>query len=220
MRAVVSVVDPTGQGSTHILGMQLFLLKFKLCSCFAVDFILKKLSIFASCFIVNGARPSGPAKYYHQSELSVLITSQFRIKLLPEWKVRRLEGGSAERPLFETCVIGRDMIYVASVFKTCEAAVRISPAGKTSQDFPSSALFSCHEVWFAHVRSVVNNISKSAMHKLVCIIATLLGIKLLQTPINSSILWHDVTISTLHSTSLADEPWNGEQDIAGAPNHY
>jgi len=37
----VHVVDPTGQGSTHILGMYLFLLKFKLCSCFAVDFILR-----------------------------------------------------------------------------------------------------------------------------------------------------------------------------------
>jgi len=54
------------------------------CSCFAVDFILKKLSIFAWCFIVNGARPSDPAKYYHQSELSVLITSQLKIKLIPE----------------------------------------------------------------------------------------------------------------------------------------
>ena len=30
------------------------------------------------------ARPSGLAKYYHQSELSVLITSQLRIKLIPE----------------------------------------------------------------------------------------------------------------------------------------
>ena len=67
---------------------------------------------------------------------------------------------SAERPLFEMCVIGRDLIYVASVVKTCNAAVRVSPAGKTSQDFPSSALFSCHEVWFPHVRSVANNISK------------------------------------------------------------
>jgi len=86
------------------------------------------------------------------------------------------------------CVIGRDLIYVASIFKTCKAAVQVLLAGKTSQDFQSSALFSCHEVWFAHVRSVVNNISKSAMHKLVCIIATILGIKLLQTPINSSIL--------------------------------
>jgi len=35
------VVDPTGQGSTDILGMYLFLLRFKLCSCFAVDFILR-----------------------------------------------------------------------------------------------------------------------------------------------------------------------------------
>ena len=34
------------------------------CSCFAVDFILKKLSIFASCFIVNGARPSGDMQIY------------------------------------------------------------------------------------------------------------------------------------------------------------
>jgi len=33
---------------------------------------------------VQGARPSGPAKYYHQSELSGLITSQLRIKLTPE----------------------------------------------------------------------------------------------------------------------------------------
>jgi len=33
---------------------------------------------------IQGARPSGPAKYYHQSELSVVITSQLRIKLTPE----------------------------------------------------------------------------------------------------------------------------------------
>jgi len=60
----------------------------------------------------------------------------------------------------------------------CKAAVWVWLAGKTSHDFSSSALFSCHELWFAHVRSVVNNISKSALHRSVYIIATLLGIKL------------------------------------------
>ena len=54
--------------------------------------------------------------------------------------------------------------------------MRVSLVGKTSQDFSSSALFSCHEVWFAHVRSVVNNISRY------------------QTPIDSSTLWRYVTI--------------------------
>ena len=54
--------------------------------------------------------------------------------------------------------------------------MRASLAGKTSQDFPSNALFSCHEVWFAHVRSVENNIFKY------------------QTPIDSSTLWRYVTI--------------------------
>ena len=69
--------------------------------------------------------------------------------------------------------------------------MQVSPAGKTSQDVSSSALFSCHEVWFAHVRSIVNNISNSALHKSVCIIATLLGIKLLT---NSNKFIHIVTL--------------------------
>jgi len=72
---------------------------------------LKKLSIFASCFIVNGARPKGLPKYYHQSERPVLITSQLKIKLIPEQKVRRFEGRlPAESSLFETSVVrrGRD----------------------------------------------------------------------------------------------------------------
>jgi len=33
---------------------------------------------------VHSARPSGLAKYYHQSELSVLITLQLRMQLIPE----------------------------------------------------------------------------------------------------------------------------------------
>jgi len=68
--------------------------------------------------------------------------------------------------------------------KFCKAAMRVSLAGKTSQDFSSSALFSCHDVWFAHVRSVVNNISKY------------------QTPIDSSTLWRYVTIMSSESTEI------------------
>jgi len=33
---------------------------------------------------VNSAGPSGLAKFYHLSELSVLITSLLKIKLMPE----------------------------------------------------------------------------------------------------------------------------------------
>jgi len=63
--------------------------------------------MFASCFIVNGARPIGLPKYYHQSEFPVLITSQLKIKLIPEQKVRRFEGRlSAANSLFETSVVG------------------------------------------------------------------------------------------------------------------
>jgi len=91
-------------------------------SCFAVDFILKKLSIFASCFIVNGARPIGLPKYYHQSELSVLITSQLKIKLIPEQKVRRFEGRLLQRaPYSKRALLEENVIYVTSVFKTCKA---------------------------------------------------------------------------------------------------
>jgi len=45
------------------------------------------------------ARASGLAKYYHRSELSVLITSQLNIRLMPEWKGRWFEGRlSADSP--------------------------------------------------------------------------------------------------------------------------
>ena len=71
-----------------------------------------------------------------------------------------------------------------------------SLAGKTSHDFSSNALFSCHELWFAQVRSVVNNISKSALHRSVCIIATPFRNKTLT---NSNKFIHIVT--RRHNTS-------------------
>jgi len=115
---IAIVADPRGQG-LNILGDEAVLFKFRLFSCFAVDFILRSfllthigiviltnkryflhrallfsswvVKLYFSCsewanelHNVNSARPSGLAKYYHWSELSVLIASQFRIKLLPE----------------------------------------------------------------------------------------------------------------------------------------
>jgi len=79
-------------------------------------------------------------------------------------------------PCLRRALLKESVIYVASVFKVLQSCMRVSPAGKTLQEVSSSALFSCHKVWFAHVRNVVNNISKSALHKSVCIIATLLRI--------------------------------------------
>ena len=66
---------------------------------------------------VNRARPSGLAKHYHRSELAVLITSQFKIKLIPEQKVRRFEGRlSAESPLSKRALLEESLMNVASVF--------------------------------------------------------------------------------------------------------
>jgi len=110
---------PPRLGSEHINEKKLFFLKFRLFSCFAVDFILRSFlfthigiviltnkkyflhrALLFSLWVVklyfwcsewanelhnvNSARPRGLAKYYHRSELSVLITSQLRIKLIPE----------------------------------------------------------------------------------------------------------------------------------------
>jgi len=116
----VPVLQTPGLRSEHMLGMKrLFFLKFRLFSCFAVDFILRSFlfthfgvviltnqkyflhrafivlimsrKLYFCCseltnkhHNVHSARPNGLAKYYHQSELSVLITSQLRIKLIPE----------------------------------------------------------------------------------------------------------------------------------------
>jgi len=115
---------PPGPGSTHILGMQIFLLKLNLFSCFAVDFILggflsswRTRNISCIALYCQHARPSGLAKYYHQSELPVLITSQLKIKLIPEIKGTAIwRQTSAESSLFETCVVGRDVIKHSNYF--------------------------------------------------------------------------------------------------------
>ena len=71
---------------------------------------------------VNRARPSGLAKHYHRSELAVLITSQFKIKLIPEQKVRRFEGRlSAESPLSKRALLEESLMNVASVFKVLQS---------------------------------------------------------------------------------------------------
>jgi len=109
---------PPGLGFEHINEKKLFFSKFRLFSCFAVDFILRSflfihigiviltnktyflhrallfswvVKLYFCCsewanelHNVSSARPSGLAKYYHRSELSVLITYQLRIKLIPE----------------------------------------------------------------------------------------------------------------------------------------
>jgi len=82
---------------------------------------------------------------------------------------------SAETPLTKRALMKRGLLEHNNYFW---GSARL--AGKTSQGFSSSALFSCHKVWIAHVRSVVNNISKY------------------QTPIDSSTLWRYVTILARH----------------------
>jgi len=69
------------------------------------------------------------------------------------------------------------MINVASVFKVLQScgAGNGLPESLTSQDYSSSALSSCHEAFaVVRTRSTQQN-NKSAMHRWVCIIATLLG---------------------------------------------
>jgi len=109
----------------------------------------------------------------------VLITSQLKIKLIPKQKVRRFEGRlSAESLLFETCVIGRELDSRSkSSLRFCKAAMQEGlPESFTSQIIRQAQCLQVTNLslWFAQVHSVQNNISKSALHKLVCIIASLL----------------------------------------------
>jgi len=74
------------------------------------------------------------------------------------------------------------MINVASVFKVLQSC----DAGMTCRKVLRHKIIrqaQCLHVtklslWFARVHSVQNNIPESAMHRSVCIIASLLGIKL------------------------------------------
>jgi len=72
-------------------------------------------------------------------------------------------------------------MYMSGVFRFCKAALPVSlPESFTSQIFRQAQCL-LHvtklSLWFAQVRSVQNNISKSALHELVCIIASLLRTK-------------------------------------------
>jgi len=74
------------------------------------------------------------------------------------------------------------MNNVASVFKvlqSCGAGMACQKALRHKIIRQAQCLHVTKlSLWFAQVHSVQNNISKSAMHRQVCIIATLLGIKL------------------------------------------
>jgi len=73
------------------------------------------------------------------------------------------------------------MITVACVFKVLQScgAGNGLPESFSLQDYSSSALSSCHEAFaVVRTRSKQQNNNKSAMHRWVCIIATLLGIQL------------------------------------------
>jgi len=82
-------------------------------------------------------------------------------------------------PYSKRALLKESVIYVASVFKTCKAACGYRFQKDVTRGFIKRTVFPVTKLWFTHVRSVVNNISESALHKSVCIIATLLGIKLL-----------------------------------------
>jgi len=66
-------------------------------------------------------------------------------------------------PYSKRALLKEGVIYVASVFKTCKAACGYRLPERCHKMFHQAH---CHEVWFAHVRSVVNNISTSALHKI------------------------------------------------------
>jgi len=74
------------------------------------------------------------------------------------------------------------MIYVASVYKvlkSCDAGIGL-PKSFTSQIIHQAQCLHVTKLslWFAQARSVQNNISKSALHRLVYIIASFLRIRL------------------------------------------
>jgi len=72
-------------------------------------------------------------------------------------------------------------MYIASVLRFCKAAMHVgSPESFTSQIIRQAQCLRVTKLslWFAQVHSVQNNISKSALHGLVCIIASLLRTKL------------------------------------------
>jgi len=72
-------------------------------------------------------------------------------------------------------------MYIASVFKVLQScSARWSPESFTSQIIRQAQCLHVTKLWlwFARVHSVQFNISKSALHRLVCIISSCLGIKL------------------------------------------
>ena len=60
------------------------------------------------------ARPSGLAKYYHQSELYVLITSQLRIKLMNGTAIRRQK--ICRDPLIRNVRYWKRLVYRSNCF--------------------------------------------------------------------------------------------------------
>ena len=74
------------------------------------------------------ARPSGLAKYYHQSELSVLITSQLRIKLNTrnEWYGDSKAEDLQRLPYSKRALLKEAMFIIAIVFKVLQSGAGVA----------------------------------------------------------------------------------------------
>jgi len=117
-----------------------------------ISWKLSPLNWRASC--APGARPSDNANHYHRSEFSVLITSQLKIKLIPEQKCGDSKAGYLQRvPYSKHELLEESIVYIASVFKVLQSCDADRFTGKFCvTDHSSSTMSSCHEA-FAVVRT-------------------------------------------------------------------
>ena len=162
---------------------------------------------------------SGSAKCHHQSELSVWITSQLKIKLMTVWKVRWFgDIPSADSSLFEANVVRRENNLHTKCFPGCaNLRCKYRLAGKCYViDHSSNAMFSCHKVFAVvctsseHLRHH-REVDAAQIGLITCI--TLFEEYSWQTPINYYILWpfHQnnavipVISSSYFNTSLCDD---------------
>ena len=131
-------------------------------------------------FNANSERPCVLAKSWQRSQLSILITLQFKIKFMPELKVRRFEGQlPVENFLFETNVIKRKQ-NLYSKCCSCSANLLCTSARRkllrqrsfVKRNMFKSQSFQCD----SHKSKAFETAAWSSrcMHRLVWIIALLL----------------------------------------------
>ena len=103
------------------------------------------------------------------------FTVENQINTRNEWYSDSKAEDLQRLPYSKRALLKEAMFIVAIVFKVLQSGVGVAWRKKLRHKIINQAccLF-CHKAFavFRHVHSVQNNISKSALHRLVCIIAT------------------------------------------------